>query len=405
MKSLSKANISMICVIVTALSCSIQKTEKSSRVKASSGSPSSADSPYVPSTDPAASSLWPAAKEILDKKCISCHSATGSASFAAFDFKTEEEFKISRFIVVGKSSESLLIRKSIGFDTSSNMPIGAGWSAAEYSTLKSWVDGMSVGAPTGPAAPYLVFPGYECRDPSLASAVESRKLKRKTKDELKNKLKDLLAYRLTNQTTATQIANLLDDPFSRIPGEKNEQMDIFDQSVNLDLLENYFQAVYILASEVTKTTALIQDFTDSTCITGATPNAACIDGVITDLSYSILERAPLPADMTAMKAAYNADTTGRVRGLIATMLMSIPSTHHVYYSGSVVGANQYQLSDLELAFKMSYLLWGSIPDPTLLTLARQNQLTQGGNLDAQLTRMMDHAFFDRGLNNFVEMRA
>ncbi|MCX6125643.1 MAG: DUF1592 domain-containing protein, partial [Proteobacteria bacterium] len=382
-------------------SCGLQKVDVSSRVDSSITSPASKENPQTPYIDPAASDLWPAAKDILDRKCIPCHSAKGPATFAVFDFKTEEEFKLSRFIVPGKSIDSLLIKKSIGFDQSSNMPIGAAWSATEYDALKSWVDGMSTGSrPIGPATSYLVFPGYECRDPGLASAVESRTLKRKTKQELSYKLKDLLSYRLSDQSIANQISDLLDPSFSRMPAERHEKMDVFDQSTNLDFLENYFQAVFIFATEVTKTPALIQDFTDSTCITSGAPTQACIDGVITDLSYSIMERVPLAADIAGLKAAYNADASGRVRGLIATMLMSVPSTHHLYYRGTAVSPNQYLLTDLELAYKMSYLLWGSIPDPTLLTLAKQNQLTQGSNFETQLARMTNHAYFDRGLNNF-----
>jgi len=48
----------------------------------------------------------------------------------------------------------------------------------------------------------------------------------------------------------------------------------------------------------------------------------------------------------------------------------------------------YKLSDLELASRLSFFLWSSIPDDELLTLAEQNKLSEPKTLEAQVRRLL-----------------
>ena len=48
----------------------------------------------------------------------------------------------------------------------------------------------------------------------------------------------------------------------------------------------------------------------------------------------------------------------------------------------------YRLSDLELASRLSFFLWSSIPDEELLTLAEQRKLSVPKTLEAQVRRML-----------------
>ena len=48
----------------------------------------------------------------------------------------------------------------------------------------------------------------------------------------------------------------------------------------------------------------------------------------------------------------------------------------------------YRLSDLELASRLSFFLWSSIPDEELLELAEQGRLTDPGVLERQVVRML-----------------
>ncbi|HEY7335849.1 MAG TPA: DUF1592 domain-containing protein [Bryobacteraceae bacterium] len=52
------------------------------------------------------------------------------------------------------------------------------------------------------------------------------------------------------------------------------------------------------------------------------------------------------------------------------------------------GAAAYRLSDLELASRLSFFLWSSIPDDRLLSLAERGELTKSGNLEKEVRRMV-----------------
>src|SRR5690606_29351912 len=48
----------------------------------------------------------------------------------------------------------------------------------------------------------------------------------------------------------------------------------------------------------------------------------------------------------------------------------------------------YAVNDYELATRLSFFLWSSIPDDELLALAAQNRLSAPGELAAQVQRML-----------------
>ena len=62
----------------------------------------------------------------------------------------------------------------------------------------------------------------------------------------------------------------------------------------------------------------------------------------------------------------------------------------------------YRLSDLEVASRLSFFLWSSIPDDRLLTLAERGQLSNPATLDKEARRMLaDPRAVDALVNNFA----
>ncbi len=60
----------------------------------------------------------------------------------------------------------------------------------------------------------------------------------------------------------------------------------------------------------------------------------------------------------------------------------------------------YRISDLELAARLSFFLWSSIPDAELLTVAEAGQLRDPATLKRQVSRMIADPRFGRFLTNF-----
>jgi hypothetical protein len=65
-------------------------------------------------------------------------------------------------------------------------------------------------------------------------------------------------------------------------------------------------------------------------------------------------------------------------------------------------AEAYPLSDYELASRLSYFLWSSMPDDELFRLAGENRLREPGVLDAQVKRMLADARAETLARNFGE---
>ena len=69
--------------------------------------------------------------------------------------------------------------------------------------------------------------------------------------------------------------------------------------------------------------------------------------------------------------------------------------------GAVAG-NSYPVTDPELASRLSFFLWSSIPDDELLDLASQGKLRQPGVLEKQVRRMMADKRSEPLVTNFAE---
>ena len=61
----------------------------------------------------------------------------------------------------------------------------------------------------------------------------------------------------------------------------------------------------------------------------------------------------------------------------------------------------YNLNDFELATRLSYFLWSSIPDEPLMRAAREHKLTQPGGLQTQLKRMLTDPRATALIDNFA----
>jgi len=66
--------------------------------------------------------------------------------------------------------------------------------------------------------------------------------------------------------------------------------------------------------------------------------------------------------------------------------------------GATASAIRQKLDDFELASRLSFFLWSSIPDAALLDLAEMGQLSDPATLDAQIDRMLD----DRRMARFCD---
>ncbi len=119
--------------------------------------------------------------------------------------------------------------------------------------------------------------------------------------------------------------------------------------------------------------------------------AACIQRIVTNLANHAYRRPATPQEVAAlMRFVALARSQGQnaeegIQLAIQAMLVS-PNFLFKIENRSVSAA--HPVSDYELASRLSYFLWSSMPDDELLKLAAEHKLHDVAALDAQVTRML-----------------
>ncbi len=118
---------------------------------------------------------------------------------------------------------------------------------------------------------------------------------------------------------------------------------------------------------------------------------ACVQRIVANMANHAYRRTATPQEIAAlMKFVALARSQGQsaeqgIQLAIEAMLVS-PNFLFKIENRTVTAA--HPVSDYELASRLSYFLWSSMPDDELLTLAGQNKLHDSAALDAQMKRML-----------------
>jgi mono/diheme cytochrome c family protein len=125
--------------------------------------------------------------------------------------------------------------------------------------------------------------------------------------------------------------------------------------------------------------------------TGPRDEAACASRVVESLARRAFRRPVTADDVNPLMAFYKAGAaTGGFEGGVRDALSAILASPHFLYraeSGTGTAATR-TLSDLELASRLSFFLWSSLPDEDLLKLASASRLSRPDVLSGQITRML-----------------
>ena len=122
--------------------------------------------------------------------------------------------------------------------------------------------------------------------------------------------------------------------------------------------------------------------------------SACASRIMASLARKAFRRPVTDTDLAPLMQFF---AEGRKAGTFETgienALTAMLSSAKFLYRTEPPPANAqpgtiYRLSDLELASRLSFFLWSSIPDDELLTLAEQRKLSVPKTLEAQVRRML-----------------
>jgi hypothetical protein len=142
---------------------------------------------------------------------------------------------------------------------------------------------------------------------------------------------------------------------------------------------------------------------------------ACVEKIVTNLAHRAYRRPVNKTEVAGlmkfvnMAKAHGQSTEQGIQLALEAVLVSPEFLFRIERDPNPTDPEAtHRISDVELASRLSYFLWSSMPDDELLSLAEANKLHEPAVLDAQLKRMMTDkkagAFADNFAGQWLEVR-
>ncbi len=329
----------------------------------------------TPFIDDSADKQFAAAKGVLDAKCNSCHNGSAASNFT---FASSNEFVSSGLVVAGVPSASKLILRLQNYpvkDGSQNMPQGGGpLTSAEYSLLTNWISNL----------PSTSVNQFTCQSTEEPATLDAKRLSRL---QIYNSIRDLMS-RAIGATDAGSFMTSA-DIFARLPVDSAAPYSTSDSNFS----SLHAQAMFDIADLVAKAAVSSANYSrfvttyvnydKGSCVLSDVNvlSAACRDVLIKNF---LLRAWGRPAETTAVNlnneiASFQNDfaTAGSSSaGVEAMVYRAMLSPEFMFHLQSDVAAsnNAYRLSSYLIARRLAFLFTQTLPDESLLALARTQDL-------------------------------
>jgi mono/diheme cytochrome c family protein len=137
--------------------------------------------------------------------------------------------------------------------------------------------------------------------------------------------------------------------------------------------------------------------------------APCAEKIVRHLASTAFRRPVSGDEVKGLVGFYDqgrkeGDFETGVRHALQAILASPQFIFRLERAPAGVKAGQtYRISDIDLASRLSYFLWSTVPDKELIDLAMKNQLRLPGVLDAQVERMLKDRRADALATRFASL--
>jgi len=248
-------------------------------------------------------------------------------------------------------------------------------------------------------------------------------LPRLSHDEYIQTVRDLVTQVMPKDASAilSSVISLTDDlpadQLVTISTEKHGGFARDDQSEQQEYTGVPFDVGHALAAAMTQTPARIAALMGSCAGTGASVTTACLQSFVRTFGEVALRHPLSDADVTfyAATATSNPVTAADLVAVLTVMLSSPRFLYRVESGADLVTGttNQYKLDAWELASRLSYHLWGTMPDAGLRAAAKSGALLTNDGYASEIKRLLAdprsdttvHAFFEQWLWPLLELPA
>ncbi|HEY6879493.1 MAG TPA: DUF1592 domain-containing protein [Polyangiales bacterium] len=215
--------------------------------------------------------------------------------------------------------------------------------------------------------------------------------------------------RLTNYEYDNTVRDLLGTKLQPARSFVAEEADGFDNVASaLGMTPSQFEA-YLNAAEALSR-ELVADPARTKALIDCTPSGddggPCLSRWLDDFATRAYRRVPTAEEKKSLSAAYararalGEDELGSL-GHVLTSLLAGPGFLYRTELSVGGGAQTRALDGYELASRLSYFLWSTLPDRELFALAQDGSLVRSDVLRAQLTRMLADPRSSALLDNFA----
>ena len=253
---------------------------------------------------------------------------------------------------------------------------GAGFGASgSGSVLPPGVPGAT---PPGSIPPTGTPTGTPAADCAAATEVARTPLRRLSRFEYANSVRDLLGVDAS--------------PANDLPVD--EVTDGFNNNAAVLTVSALHAEKYVLVSEALAKAAVANLAKLTACDAARQGEDACASTFARTFGRRAFRRALTPQDEQFLMLAYDAGKTGGTyaEGIEVMIRAALQSTHFLYRLETTTPADpratRVPLSQYELATRLSYLLWASGPNDTLLDAAARGELDTKVKVAAKAREML-----------------
>jgi hypothetical protein len=141
---------------------------------------------------------------------------------------------------------------------------------------------------------------------------------------------------------------------------------------------------------------------------GAASESGCARQILTAVARRAYRRPATPQEVTSLMAFFEQGRKGATfdDGIELALRLVLASPHFLVRAeqepATVRAGQPYRIRDLELASRLSFFLWSSVPDDELIALATQGRLSQPRVLEQQVRRLLADPRSESLVSNFAQ---
>lgn len=264
---------------------------------------------------------------------------------------------------------------TVGSEALPTVPGAPTPSPSSTATSGETAPGVTPGTPPSPPA------SDNCA--SEPSKVPFRVMTRLNRAEYDNTVRDLLG-----DESHTALA--------RLPTDAGEGS--FDNNAGALTISPTLVETYVALADELATRALVPASPGRALVLVCDPNtsadATCVSQVLSTLGTRAFRRPVTTEEVTSLRAIYdearslNLSVDESVTAVVKAALLSPNFLFRPEVNSDPNATGERPVSPFELASRLSYYLWSSMPDEALLSAATANQLSTAADVEQQVARML-----------------